>query len=169
MRQGALICIFVTTLYSCAQTQEKKTEYPLQVGDIDFDSKIDEPSFKLCDENRVLQYYNFGKGLQYRGEKVAINEHFKNELRTKEQKSESGILTVRFIVNCNGRAGRFRLQGMDSEYNEKTFSDNLTSQILSLTKTLDGWMVGEIEGKNYDYYQYLAFKIENGKLIEIMP
>lgn len=157
------------TLYSCAQTQEKKVGYPLQVGDIDFNPKIDGPNFKLCDETRVLQYYNFGKGLQYNGEKIAIHEHFQKGLKTKEKKGETGVLTIRFIVNCSGQTGRFRIQGMDNNYNEKKFDDTITNQVLSLTRKLEGWMAGEIEGNKYDYYQYLSFKIENGKLIEIMP
>ncbi len=61
MRQVILICILLTTLYSCGQTPEKKIDYPLQVGDIYFDAKIDDSDFKLCDEDRVFQYYNFGK------------------------------------------------------------------------------------------------------------
>ncbi len=169
MRQLFLIFILLTTLYSCGQTQDKKVNYPLQIGDIYFNSKIDDPNFKLCDEDRVLQYYNFGKGLQYKGEKVKINEHFKDGLKTQKQKDESGFLTIRFIVNCQGKTGRYRVQGMDNEYNEKTFNENLTSQLLNLTKHLDGWVIGEYEGKTYDYYQYLTFKIEKGKLIEIMP
>jgi hypothetical protein len=169
MRQLFLIFILLTTLYSCGQTPEKKVSYPLQVGDIYFDSKIDDPDFKICDEDRVFQYYNFGKGLLYKGEKVKINEHFRDGLKTKEQKDESGFLTIRFIVNCEGKTGRYRIQGMNNDYKEKAFNDNLTSQLLSLTKQLNGWIVGEYEGKTYDYYQYLTFKIENGRLIEIMP
>jgi hypothetical protein len=168
MKQLSLIFILITTLYSCRQPPDNKASYPLHVGDIYFDSTIDDPDFKLCDENRVFQYYNFGKGLQYHGEKIKINEHF-NGLIAKEQKDESGFLTIRFIVNCQGKTGRYRVQGMNNDYKEKAFNKNLTSQLLSLTKQLDGWVVGEYEGKAYDYYQYLTFKIENGKLIEIMP
>lgn len=169
MRQLFLIFILVTTLCSCGQTQEKTASYPLQVGDIYFDSKIDDPDFKLCDETKVLQYYNFGEGLQYKGEKVMINEHFKAGLKTKEQKNESGFITIRFIVNCEGKTGRYRVQGMDYDYNEKSFNPKLTNRLLDLTKQLDGWIIGEYEGKPYDYYQYLTFKIEDGNLIEIMP
>jgi hypothetical protein len=169
MKQATLIFILTATLYSCGQTQEKKADYPLQVGDIDFNSKIDNPNFKLCDETRVLQYYNFGKGLQYKGEKITITEYFKNGLKTKEKIGETGVLTIRFIVNCNGQTGRFRIQGMDNDYNEKKFGDNLANQVLTMTSKLDGWIAGELEGKKYDYYQYLAIRFENGKLIEIMP
>jgi hypothetical protein len=146
MRQATLTFILLTTLYSCGQTHEKKEDYPLQVGDIDFNSKIDDPDFKLCDETKVLQYYNFGKGLQYKGEKIAITEHFKNGLKTKEKIGETGVLTIRFIVNCNGQIGRFRIQGMDNDYNEKNFTDNISNQVLSLTRKLDGWIAGELEG-----------------------
>jgi hypothetical protein len=169
MMKIIIIFILPMTLYSCGQTPEKKPNYPLQVGDIYFNSKIDDSNFKLCDEDRVFQYYNFGKGLLYKGEKIKIYEHFKGGLNSKEQEEESGFLTIRFIVNCEGRTGRFRVQGMDNEYKEKEFNDNLTDQLLSLTKQLDGWIIGEYEGKAYDYYQYLTFKIEKGKLIEILP
>jgi len=169
MRQGTLIFILLITLYACGQTQKNKADYPLQVGDIYFDSKIDDPNFKLCDEDRVFQYYNFGKGLLYNGEKLKLNEHFIDGLKITEQKDESGFLTIRFIVNCEGKTGRYRVQGMNNDYKEKIFNKDLTNQLLSLTKQLDGWLVGEDEGKIFDYYQYLTFKIENGKLIEIMP
>jgi hypothetical protein len=145
------------------------TTYPLQVGDIYFDPKLDDPNFKLCDENRMAQYYSFGKGLQYKGEKIKINEHFKVGLKVNEQRNVTGFLTIRFIVNCEGKIGRFRVEGMDNEYSQKTFSEGLTNQLMSLTKKLDGWIIGEHDGKAYDYYQYLTFKIENGILIEIMP
>jgi hypothetical protein len=158
-------------LSSCAQSQKKESNYPLQVGDIYFDARIDDPNFKVCDESQVFQYYNFGKGLNYKGEKIKINEHFKTHFKSDNTITDSGYLTIRFIVNCKGETGRFRLLGMDTEYKEKVFNESLSSQLLQLTKQLDGWIVGEFEGERipFDYYQYLTFKLENGKLIEIMP
>jgi hypothetical protein len=58
---------------------------------------------------------------------------------------------------------------MDNDYKEKVFNDPITNQLLKLTKELDGWIVGEHDRISYDYYQYLTFKIESGRLIEIMP
>ena len=58
---------------------------------------------------------------------------------------------------------------MNSDFEEWSFDKKLVDELLTLTKTLDGWVVGEYEGQVFDYYQYLTFKIENGKLIEIMP
>lgn len=155
---------------ACAQTQGQQNNYPLQVGDIYFDARIDDPNFKVCDENQIFQYYNFGKGLNYKGEKIKINEHFKTYFKSDNSINDSGYLTIRFIVNCKGATGRFRVLGMGTDYKEKVFNESLSSQLLQLTKQLNG-IVGEFEGEGipFDYYQYLTFKLENGKLIEIMP
>jgi hypothetical protein len=169
VKQILLISILLTTLYACGQSSETTGDYPAHVGDIQYDPKIDDPAFKICDYEALHQYYNFGKGLHYKGEKISINEHFKTKLKTKEQQGESGFLTIRFVVNCEGQTGRYRIQGMDNEYNPKNFSDELAAQLLNVTKQLDGWLAGEYEGRRFDYYQYLTFKIENGHLIEIMP
>jgi hypothetical protein len=58
---------------------------------------------------------------------------------------------------------------MDMNYLPSKFDDTIVNQLLSITKSLDGWVLGEYKGKNYDYYQYLTFKIINNKLIEILP
>lgn len=168
MWQIFLTALLLSTLLSCGQKLEDSAVYPLQVGDIPFDPKVDDPNFKLCDEGQILQYYNFSKGFQYQGEKVMVNQHFEENFKA-GQNPESGFLTIRFVVNCEGKTGRYRVQGMTSEYIEKKFDDKLVTQLLSLTKQLDGWGTGEYDGKKYDYYQYLTFKIENGRLIEIMP
>lgn len=165
-----LTLFFPVAILSCAQSQDNPVDYAAQVGDIVFESDVDDPNFQACDEERVFQYYNFGNGVQYKGEKPKIEEHFFNGLKVKgDTRADNGFLTIRFVVNCRGETGRFRMQGMDNDYNAKEFSPALSNALLSLTKELDGWIVPEHEGVSYDYYQYLTFKIENGALIEIMP
>lgn len=160
-------------IYACHPSKvdksTHKTEYLRHVGDIAFDASLDDPAFVVCNENTAMQYYNFGKWLMYKGEKPAIMAHFKNGFRAKKKSTGSGYVTIRFLVNCEGKTGRFRVQGMDEKYQSTTFSKDLTSQLLRLTKALDGWMPAEQDGKPYDYYQYLSFKIKNGQLTDILP
>ena len=59
-------------------SQGIKNNYPENVGDIQFDSNIDDPNFKICDPARCFQYYNFLKGFQYKGEKYQILELWKH-------------------------------------------------------------------------------------------
>ena len=162
------LIFLLTSICSCSQTISHKPNYPLHVGDSEFNEKLDDPNFQACNPDSIFQYYNFGKGLQYKGEKIKIEEHF-SQLKTAKPNTQSGFITIRFIVNCKGKTGRYRVQEMDSLYAEKKFSEEFTAGYLRLTKQLNGWEVGQLEGKAYDYYQYLTFKIENGQLKEIMP
>lgn len=165
----SLFLLFLAIIFFSCSQPEKPTEYPLQVGDIAYDASIDDENFKVCDENRIAQYYNFGQGLQYEGEKLRLNQHFLTGYKPQVADDASGFITIRFIVNCHGQTGRFRMVGMDNEYNEKSFDEDIATQLLELTRQLNGWIVPQHDGQNFDYYQYLTFKIEKGELIEIMP
>jgi len=161
-----LICLMVAS--SCQQKQKQETEILRHVGDINFDQKIDTTDFKPCHEDLTFQYYNFSNAIRYDGEKAKILREFDQKFK-KVEESENGYVTIRFIVNCEGKTGRFRLITMDSNYKNKPMSNDLTNQLMEITKNLDGWKPGVFDGKNYDYYQYLSFKIEKGQIKRIMP
>jgi len=163
--------IITTILPSCQTIQNAKEPktYPRHVGDIAFDPKLDSKEFKPCHEDLVAQYYNFGIPIQYKGEKPALERAFYENYSIKKIESENGYVTVRFVVNCEGRTGRFRVEELDNDYTIKTFDEQITKQLLAITKSLDGWEIKEYEYKKYDYYQYLTFKIENAQIIDILP
>jgi hypothetical protein len=154
-------------LDACAQ--EKTTDYPDFVGDIAYVPDQDDVGFKVCNASNVAQYYNFGKGLQFNGEKSKIIKHFEKHYSAAKFKGESGYIRVRFIVNCEGNAGRFRVQEMDLSLEPKTFGNGLAKELLKITGSLQGWGIATYEEQVFDYYQHLVFKIEDGKLTEILP
>lgn len=149
---------------------EKNMDRYKSVGDIDFDPQKDDINFKICDKNvsYSFQYYNDSKGFQYKGEKLAIEEKLKS-LKIQGNENSNGYITVRFLVNCEGKAGLFRIQTMNFDYKEAAIDKNLEVQLLNFTKSLNGWIVKEINNKKIDYYQYITYKIEYGKVSEILP
>lgn len=149
---------------------EKNMDRYKSVGDIDFDPQKDDINFKICDKNvsYSFQYYNDSKGFQYKGEKLAIEEKLKS-LKIQGNENSNGYITVRFLVNCEGKAGLFRIQTMNFDYKEAAIDKNLEVQLLDFTKSLNGWIVKEINNKKIDYYQYITYKIEYGKVSEILP
>lgn len=163
------LSVLLIVCLSCSRQTEEIKEYPNQIGDISFDATVDDANFKICNPESIYQYYNFGKGLQYIGEKSKINEIFNSGFEGKEIDSETGFLTIRFVVNCEGKTGRFRVQGMDNDYKAREFDTNIVQELLRITKSLDGWVIGGGETNKVDYYQYLTFKLLSGHLIEIMP
>lgn len=168
MKNTFHILFLFPILFSC-QSEKKVTAYPDQVGDIIFDEKIDDPNFKRCmDKDYGIQYYNNSDGLQYKGEKIEIIQALE-ELNLSSSKQRNGYITIRFLVNCEGKTGLFRIQQMNENYRQENLDKNLAEKLLNFTKSLNGWIPKEFQGKRFDYYQYLTYKIENGKVAEILP
>ncbi len=155
-------------LVASCWNESEDSPYPRQVGDIAFDAALDDPEFMVCNEKRAQQYYAF-RTSAFQGEKPAVEQYFEERFQGIETDGEDGYITVRFIINCEGKAGRFRLQEMGMDYKEKQFEHSIGPQLLELTKKFDGWNSIVHKGQPYDYYQYLTFKIQGGKITEILP
>lgn len=166
-----LLALFSFNLVSC-QTEKNISKYPGTVGDISFNEKSDEAGFKKCGAGKErpfsFQYYHGSKEFDYKGEKIAIIEKLKKENIFSEKKI-NGYITVRFLVNCEGKTGWFRITHLNSDLKEIRLDEELENKLLKFTKSLDGWMPKEIKGLKVDYYQYLTYKIENGKVSEVLP
>ena len=163
------IIAFLIPFFSYSQEDTKSaSKYPSQIGDIEFDNTIDKENFELCSKH-IYQYFNNSGGLEYEGEKLAIEKEFLAKYKSEYLKKESGLIRIQFVVNCKGETDRFRLLSMDENYKEKLFPKSITDQLLKITKNLKGWKPKKIEGREIDFYQYLIFKIENAQLKEILP
>ena len=178
MHSKILILFIVLLVASCAAETEKenkqrtsgsKVEWRM-VGDIQPDPLLDDPNFKLCgDENQLIQYYALNEK-PYKGEQWAINKAFKQGYNLAKKEGENGLIRIRFVVNCKGETGRFRLLAMNPDYSERAFDQAITDRLLEITKSLDGWKVLENQKKGpLEYYQYLIFKMKDGQIMEILP
>lgn len=168
IRTGILFITLQLSLLSCNQAQDKAEQKVLNhVGSIQTDASLDDPTFIVCDETWTYEYYNFGKGVQFEGEKIKILNHFKEQY--KPLAKDNGYFTIRFVVNCRGETGRYRIESMNFDYQPIVFDEKTADQLLTLTKELKGWGIAAYEKKERDYYQYLTFKLEDGRITEILP
>ena len=161
--------LFIPLISLAQENSTTKSEYPNYVGDIEFNSEIDNKDFELCNAIHIFQYFNTGDGLVYEGEKLAIEKEFAEKYKSEITKNETGLIRINFVVNCKGKTDRFRLISMGENYQEKVFAKSITDQLMSITKNLKGWKGKKYREKEIDYYQYLIFKMENGQLKEILP
>ncbi len=172
LRISILSFLSLCTL-SCQSKQkiDLKAEYMRFVGDIKQDSILDNSSFVVCnDEKHLFQYFNTGEGFRYKGEKTTLVSKIKKAYKPLQNlPNQNGYIRIRFIVNCEGEAGRFRVLASDFNYQEKEFDKAIISQLLSIVKGLDGWEIMTKNDKRLDYYLYLVFKIDNSHIIEILP
>ncbi len=156
---------------SCQQQYvSKDSKYLAMVGDIEHDPTLDDPEFTLCNEKNTYQYHNLNGDMQYEGEKYALKKFFASQYKPVNKAKDSGMIRIRFLVNCKGQTGRFRIISSGHDYKEKQFDKAITDQLMTITKGLKGWKVLSEEGGNpKDYYQYLTFKISEGQIKEILP
>ena len=169
MQKATYIFTVMVALSSLAVTKSFAQEYPRWVGDIAYNPTLDDSSFQLCwHDNFVFQYFNMEAGMQYQGEKAAILAHFQRNYKPVPS-NQSGWIRLRFIVNCQGQSGRFRIQQADENYQPRDFDPVIVEQIIQLTQALNGWQVIKRKGMAVDYYQYLIFKINQGEIERILP
>ena len=164
------IAIFLLLFFAGCVTEKESPAYLRWVGDSTFDPGRDDPDFEVClGEQQIQQYFHFGeRGLPYQGEKPVLVRFFQDNYQPVPIK-ESGWIRIRFIVNCKGATGRFRLLGSDRNYKEMDFDPRITSQLLELSQKLNNWKILSKRERPQDYYQYLVFNIENGAIKEILP
>ena len=169
MRNLIGFILLLPLFINCQAEKNRISKYPAQIGDIVFDENADEAEFKKCwPQDLSFQYYNDSKGVQYLGEKIKIERELKT-LNLRDTNSSNGYITIRFVVNCAGKTGMFRIQEMNQNYEKFAFDKKFTHDILEFSKKLNAWIPKEYLGVKINYYQYLTFKIENGKVSEILP
>lgn len=155
-------------LLSCSEAK-KQEKYFSDLGEISFNEKLDDINFKVCHEDITFPFNYGGVGLVYEGEKRELVKTIRNKFNYPETNGQTGYITIRFIINCEGKAGRFRMTEMGLDLKLKKFDENISNQILDITKSLDGWKAFERNEKTWDYQQYLTFKFENGVLKDVLP
>ncbi len=161
--------LFIPLITFGQEKSETKSQYPSYVGDIEFNAEMDYKDFELCYAKHIFQYFNNSGGLEYEGEKSAIEKEFSERYKSENIKNETGLIRINFVVNCKGKTDKFRLISMNENYEQKVFAKSITEQLMNITKSLKGWKGKKYKEKEIDYYQYLIFKIENGQLKEILP
>ena len=117
MRFISSIHFFLLAATACGQQREAiKDTLPLrQVGEIYYNAALDDPAFKICRPDRIFEYYNTRSC--FKDHKKEIVQYFNDQYKAPAGPGagrQTGFLTIRFIINCEGLAGWFRLSGLDS-------------------------------------------------------
>lgn len=167
---GVIIISIVGFVYIKFHDQLEKDleKYPNYIGYINPDKAHLNEAFELCDNGRI---YGTHHGLPK--EAFAISKkHFRNTILSEyksESYSDSGYLNFRFLVNCEGKAGRFEINELNLDLEEIDLNDQMVKELLNLTALETHWATFYINGEPKNYYMYILYRIENGKIIEILP
>ncbi len=149
-----------------ANNSEKANDYPVQFGEIAFDESQDHSDFKLCNSQDMVHSRT---SLNYKGGRKRIEKLCMEMINGSENVySYNGYVLVRFLVNCNGQSGRFRIETLDDGFNQQECPEGLASLVEYAVRSLDEWVVETPGNVGKDHSKYLNFKIINGQVDAII-
>lgn len=128
------------------------------------------PAFSLCADAENWPYYH--PALKYRGGFWEIKNHFNTKFPNaafEKMPKNTGIVSVHFWVNCKGEPGDYTVQCCDFNYKPAEVHPEIVKRLVQLTTELKDWIPGAMEGKVVNSHKFFTFRIDHGKLIDILP
>ena len=126
--------------------------------------------FEICGHERFINdYYNSNPDGSYKHSKAALVDTVFNNLDGEKLMNQTGMLTFRFVVNCEGEAGRFIAEGYDLNYQPYEFPEETVTHLYEIIRKLTDWTPVISGGEPSDAYFYLTFKLNNGEITDILP
>ncbi|MFT5147209.1 MAG: hypothetical protein ACI9H1_001943 [Polaribacter sp.] len=122
----------------------------------------------LCGLGVLKPYYL--TGLDYKGGIYAIKEKYNQEYIPVKKGKISGIVKIRFDVNCKGETGNFDVETYNLKYESTTINDSIVNQTVLIAKKLNNWIPGTNDDhENINSFKFIAIKLINGEIKEIVP
>ncbi|MCD8406882.1 hypothetical protein LNI98_02890 [Tenacibaculum dicentrarchi] len=142
--------------------------YKNYIGYIDQNKALLNNKYQLCNDGDIYNTYS-GAGLKaYKGSKKQFRDALNANFNTNNY-TDSGYLNFRFLVNCEGNAGWFEIIEMDLNLKEKPLNKKMVEQLFKFTSNPTHWNVIPYNNEPQNYYMYVSYRIENGKVTQIIP
>ncbi|MFD2571229.1 hypothetical protein ACFSUS_11340 [Spirosoma soli] len=102
--------------------------------------------------------------------KQILNTHF----QPVNKPGQSGLVRVRFVINCQGERGLFEVAGFDDDYCPRTFDPQIVDQLVRICRdyipaNLSNYSSDQLIGEPLDSATSLTFKFKDGRLTDILP
>lgn len=157
---------------SLEEFQQRSNHGLQRIGYIDNNNTMDQKEgFVLCGHpDDIADYYNSENAQTgYSLQKKVLVSSIRAEFDEQYLFSESGYLTFRFVVNCNGESAWYTTEESDLNFQHKTFNSQTVDYLYSIISKYNRWKPVMLKEEARDAYFYITFKLNNGKLDDILP
>ena len=174
MKKSLLGLIASLLLVLCGCEQKKTSpvsdfEVPSfnhDLGYIPLDKKVDDLDYVVCDSTVIRSGRN---RLRY----IDGNAKFRKDVTTSfisksEYDSFNGYVVVRFMFNCENKAGRYRAQALNLDFSKANAPSGLLDSTIDLIKSLNNWKKAAGVDPKTEYSKFINLKFENGKITHVL-
>lgn len=127
--------------------------------------------FQACD-NCFSQRSSYSISVLSPSQQYTVQKISRQYYQPVEQTGESGLIQIRFVVNCAGEMGLFTVTELDENYRTRSFADRITSQLTAICRhqllralTADA----PVPEDRRDRAITLNFRLKEGHLTDIFP
>ncbi len=142
-------------------------KYPHHIGYLSPENRDFSEDFQRCSDQLPIGFYHSTAPHIYKNGKPTFKRHIDNNYKSTGF-SDTGYLNLRFLIDCEGDLGDLEVNELNADLELTDLSDGMVDQLVALTMQSTNW--ASLEKKEpRDLYMYIIFKLENGKVVEILP
>ncbi len=133
---------------------------------IPYDARFDNSNYNICDSTGISSGRN---RLKYIGGTSKLRKDITSKyLYNHEYGTFSGYIVVRFLVNCEGKSGRYRGRSLNLDFSPVNAPADLLKYSIELVKSLDTWIKSSGKDSRKEYSKYINLKINNGRIQHVL-
>ncbi|MEO0732963.1 MAG: hypothetical protein AAFZ52_09015 [Bacteroidota bacterium] len=163
-----LYLLLLTALYGCVTEKESagsRYEVPSRQHDLGYiphDPQLDDSAYTVCDSTKIHSGRN---RLHYAAGTEKLREDIRaNYVYSPKYATFNGYVIVRFLVNCQGQTGRYRVQALHPDFSPATAPATLLPHLTDLIRRLNNWTKSPEYGRQAEYAKYINLQFTDGKL-----
>ena len=163
--------MFLVLGISCAQgfSQQSLDDYNYkdQIGYLSPKNEDWSKNYERCSTGLPIGFYSSPAPFIFKENKGKFRK-FITENFNDNQFKDSGLLNLRFLINCHGEIGDVEVNELNFDFERIDLDDALVHHLKELSFRKEHWNY-TIREEPSDYYMYLIYRLENGKVVEILP
>ena len=160
---GFLIAFLILKVY---EEKEQPVRFTKRIGYIPVPKKLDLDSIRMDMYNGLYGYFSSAAPKIYNGSKYQFRKNITESFNSSKY-SDNGYLTLRFYINSQSKVFLNETIEMDLDLNTTELNDSMVQELEELSFREENWKPYGHE--NHNYYMHLTYRIENGKITEIIP
>ena len=170
MRSSIYFLSFLFIL-ACSREPAASTAYEIpsrnhDLSYIPYDADLDNPDYIVCDSTRIGSGRN---RLQYPGGNKQLREVIQDQYQYQSAYAAyNGYIMIRFLVNCEGTSGRYRVEALNLDFSRAEAPPGLVNHTKEIIKNLDAWVKVKNPNGKEEYSKFINLKIENGQIQHVL-
>lgn len=127
--------------------------------------------FQTCSNCFTRMWHDVGVG---HDDQHILNQLIRTHYQSISRPGQSGLVRIRFVVNCQGERGLFEVAGFGEDYCPKTFDSQITDQLVRICREhvpadLSTYATDLPYSEPLDSAISLTFRLKDGQLTHILP